>query len=847
MAYTHAKDYLIELAENSSTRGWLKDLIIKIINNNGDLSDDELTNIVSQIKANGASTLSLPSSTLSETHADLQFKSITHISGVCALSENQTIDFSDDITLLYGKNGSGKSSYYRVLNEIVGGNKETTIRPNIYSGVASPIRVNLTYIKGNEQHLLEWDGSARSISPLNLSSVFDSSYTSSFLKKRSTDNAIVLPYGLHLFTALTSAMDRAKEKLQNEIDTIKRALPIIRSNDLSEDVIRIVNQQAYRATQKRSIESLYNMSEEDKKQLQDKEDRLKELNESNFEDKIKIAKSEALLFSSLREYISNTQKELSIHHTDANTLIGQINSTRESVKIVKEKIAVLSEIGNTNSEDWNSFIQSGALYTEKSNISKNICPYCHQPLTQEATNLISAYKTYLSDKSQSDLNSLLTTKAEILRKISVLQDFAILEPLDLLLSSRSDGIELRDNIKKTLNQLKSWKLAIKNSLEQETLQNPQSEEESTQLVESLEKIETEYTTTISALNENLQQKEKNISALKTEMKPLKEKKSISEQKELFTDWFSKIDSIEELKRCQNELSTRNISNISKNASQTLITDNLRSKFQDELNALGLDKLRVEIKDAGASRGQSYSELTLANTNSVSEILSEGEQKGVALALFIAERRMQLSKNPIILDDPVNSLDNVIIAKLVERLCTLGNQIIIFSHNLLLLTSLENLKGIHICNVNQRSSCKSPSLHVYIYNVLSRGRDKKGVIVEKKQDNAKNGLTSAKKLLDNPTSDTDYISIAGILRHTIELMIDEKIFVNQIPVRFHGRKNSIAWDKLKELNPNKDLIDTLNRLYNRLSGGDLHSGIESTENPMEFEELQEIYSTLAGLV
>lgn len=35
MTYTHSKDYLIELANNSQTQGWLKDLIIKIINSNG--------------------------------------------------------------------------------------------------------------------------------------------------------------------------------------------------------------------------------------------------------------------------------------------------------------------------------------------------------------------------------------------------------------------------------------------------------------------------------------------------------------------------------------------------------------------------------------------------------------------------------------------------------------------------------------------------------------------------------------------------------------------------------------------------------------------------------------------
>lgn len=847
MAYTHAKDYLFELAENNSTKGWLKDLIIKIINNNGEISDSELTNTVTQIKTNGASVLSLPSRTQSQLHADVLFRSLTHVSGVCALADNQTIDFSDNLTLLYGQNGSGKSSYFRVLNEIVGGNRETTIRPNIYSGTASPISIKLSYLEGSTTHQLEWDGSRRSISPLNLCSVFDSSYTQSFLKKRSTDNAIVLPYGLHLFTALTSTMDKAKEKLQSEIDSIKRSLPSIQTDNLSEEIERILVQQTYRFAQKKHIESLLNISEEEIALLNEKENALKVLKDSNFEDKLKIVSNEHLLFQSLHNYLSKTLKELNSIFSDVTTLISKLNVARESVIAVKEKIAILSEIGNTNSEDWNAFIRSGSTFRENSGIDTHICPYCRQPLNAEASIIIAAYVTYLSDKSQLELRSLIGQKDIAIAKINSIEDFTILEQFDNVLSNQDGGEELKVLIQNGLQKLKSFKESLKESLSIEQSFNQESNDEFQALFDKLSLIESDYTDRINDLKENLQKKEDSIQALQSEMKPLMEKKSISMQKELFEEWFQKIDHVEELKRCQSEMSTRSISSIAKNASQTLVTDNLKTKFQDELNALGLSKLKVELRDAGASRGQSFSELCLASTNTVTDILSEGEQKGVALALFIAERRMQLSNNPIILDDPVNSLDNVIIAKLIERLSTLGNQIIIFSHNLLLLSSLENLKGIHVCGANQRLSCGKTGLHVFMYKVTSRGRDKKGVITEMKQDNVKNGLLSANRLLQRESiSESDNIAISGILRHTIELMIDEKIFCNQIPVRFHGRKNSIAWDRLKELNPDKVLIETLNKLYNRLSGGDLHSGIEHSENPIDIEELQDIYNELNKL-
>ena len=116
--YTHAKDYLIKLANNPKTLGWMKDLIIKVITNNGHLSVQDLDDTKEQLKANGESLLAIPAAPSASASSVVRLRQLHHHSGVCALAPDQKIDFSDHITLLYGKNGSGKSSYFRILNEI---------------------------------------------------------------------------------------------------------------------------------------------------------------------------------------------------------------------------------------------------------------------------------------------------------------------------------------------------------------------------------------------------------------------------------------------------------------------------------------------------------------------------------------------------------------------------------------------------------------------------------------------------------------------------------------------------------------------------------------------------------
>ena len=67
-----------------------------------------------------------------------------------------------------------------------------------------------------------------------------------------------------------------------------------------------------------------------------------------------------------------------------------------------------------------------------------------------------------------------------------------------------------------------------------------------------------------------------------------------------------------------------------------------------------------------------------------QILSEGEQRALALACFLAEIGGDDARHGIIVDDPVSSLDHPRIRKVARRLVAeskKGRQVIIFTHNL----------------------------------------------------------------------------------------------------------------------------------------------------------------------
>ena len=408
---------------------------------------------------------------------------------------------------------------------------------------------------------------------------------------------------------------------------------------------------------------------------------MKVLKETNFEDKIQLASNEQQQYFLILKHLKETENNLQKLHIESQSLIGKISIVRKESELVKQKISVLNDIGNTNSKEWKTFIEAGAAFAKNSTLNENVCPYCRQPIVDNAVNIVTAYATYLSDKSIEELKNLEQTKNALKQRIStIITNFTISTQFKSLIDARNSESELYSKISASLRQLDEQKSILSYAVENEQNNNPLVFDSTNDTISAIEAICEEYNNTIKKLREELTKKNQTVSELSSQMKPIIENKLISSNKDLFVEWFEKIDNVNELKKCQSELSTRGISILARTASQTLVTENLKTKFQEELDALGLKKLSVDLTDAGTSRGQVFMQLKLFNNNSVSDVLSEGEQKGVALALFIAERRMQLSNNPIILDDPVNSLDHFITAKLVERLSKLGNQIIIFSHN-----------------------------------------------------------------------------------------------------------------------------------------------------------------------
>ncbi len=137
-----------------------------------------------------------------------------------------------------------------------------------------------------------------------------------------------------------------------------------------------------------------------------------------------------------------------------------------------------------------------------------------------------------------------------------------------------------------------------------------------------------------------------------------------------------------------ELATGSITRAQKNISEKYFGEEYTQMFHDECLKLG-GSFGASLSIRG-SKGSSTREIRIKD-RTPSDILSNGEQKIIALADFLSETRMSEMNRGIIFDDPVTSLDeerkSIIAKRLVDE--SIKRQVIIFTHDLVFVHALYN--------------------------------------------------------------------------------------------------------------------------------------------------------------
>ncbi len=346
----------------------------------------------------------------------------------------------------------------------------------------------------------------------------------------------------------------------------------------------------------------------------------------------------------------------------------------------------------TGGEVWRELFDAARKFAVESHPDKDFpdlgaespCPLCQQPLAEGAARML-RFEAFIQQEaektSQARRTSLFAEYKPFIAHVLTLNlddvthgEIEVLDPqlaadakvFESLLTARQEAIKAAvlshqwDGIDQPLGSPAARLQALANKLNAEA--------------ETLEKASDE----------------KARAALQKQFDELDARVRLNKVKDALVTAVTKLGHQAKLVKCLSAVKTNAISLKASELAEKVVSKELAEALNREFKALGVGTLRVSLQSR-ADRGKALHKLKLElpQSRSPGDILSEGEQRAVAIGAFLAEVGLSGGKGGIVFDDPVSSLDHRRRERVAKRLVleAAQRQVIVFTHDIYFLCLL----------------------------------------------------------------------------------------------------------------------------------------------------------------
>lgn len=219
--------------------------------------------------------------------------------------------------------------------------------------------------------------------------------------------------------------------------------------------------------------------------------------------------------------------------------------------------------------------------------------------------------------------------------------------------------------------------------------------------------------------------EKARATLQKQFMELNARVKLREVRDAVVTAVGKLSHQAKLAQCLSAVKTNAISLKASDMAEKVVSKELAEALNREFKALGVGALSVSLQSR-ADRGKALHKLKLElpQSRSPGDILSEGEQRAVAIGSFLAEVGLSGGKGGIVFDDPVSSLDHRRRERVAKRLATEAayRQVVVFTHDIYFLCLLvEEAKTAGVAISTQSLIRRAEGLASPIQNSRLKGR------------------------------------------------------------------------------------------------------------------------------
>ncbi|HDU2647845.1 TPA: AAA family ATPase [Yersinia enterocolitica] len=715
----------------------------------------------------------------------IKIKELSNLVHVNRIAPDQKIAFCDNgITIIYGMNGAGKSGYGRVLKHACRArDKGGAILPNVnLPGYSSNIPNGKFKISLNEQeHDLEWSYNSPSPELLSSISVFDTLCASSYLKE---GEASYLPRGLDILEEFANTIiPKLAAKVLAEaksIDINKDLTQVFTDGTSVSDICKILDHKTD-ILKLRELATLKDVDLSRDKELD------KVLAEKNPEEKYKELLRSVSHIKDLCDRINNQSKFINnAAMARLKTLIEGVTNAEKALNESAKKLAAGDDLlPNTGESIWRDLFLSAKKYSlscaypdhEFPSVGNDAkCVLCQQPIS-EATDRMLRFNDFIND----DISKLLDERKSALKtardKIyTATLDFSFNAAIHIEIGN--DYSELIEKINKYQEDIliaKTGMLSMIDSKEFVSIEfynNPISDLRHLAAIKLCE----------ARLYKQASRNRKTDVLIK-ESKELKARIMLTGKLEGLISLIGRLKLYNTLNSISFSAISKKVSDKSKLFANSIISNSLKKELDEEFLKLGVSHIKTVLKPR-VSKGKVFYSLLLdiPFSNKVELILSEGEQRAVSLASFLAELKLANHSCGIIFDDPVSSLDHHRRRRVATRLVEEAKkrQVIILTHDIAFLSELifatekNNVDSLihHLQWTGEFSGC--------VYDGLPWDKVSYKARVEKLKQESRQ--LDPWPVYPNEEQDNSMRRLYSRMRSTVEKMVEDVIFAG-IVVRF----------------------------------------------------------------
>jgi hypothetical protein len=644
----------------------------------------------------------------SQSSGQVRLRAIKNLVRVNAIAEAHTLPIgAHGLTVIYGDNGAGKSGYSRVLKKACRARDQgDPILPNANKPIGGgPAEADFEITVNGAAEGCHWINGKAAPPELSSIAIFDSRCARAYLD---TENDFsYVPYGLDVFESLALVCRGLKTMVDTEYAQMAPDLTAFALLEGQTKVGKLISDLSAKTTVVQ-IDALAIVTPEDVARHKNLESSLKENNAGERATRLKVQAQRITAIGNAAQVQGSTVD---------STVYGNLKNLAKGYYVARTAAALAATefkegehlLPGTGGVAWRSLFEAARTFSIESHPDhafpdfgpESPCPLCQQPLEEGAARL-QKFEAFIKQETEKTVQA---RRAELSKAYSELTGRSLdlklddltygeIETLDKSLADRSRMFETEMNARRDLMttafDAESWPEAPPD------LANPSADLHTLALQVSAEAEIFEKAADVKAR-----------AHLQAEFNELDARMKLKQVRTSVITAASKLLHQSNLKACQAVLKTNAISLKASEIAQKVVSEELADALNSEFELLGAGSLKVVLASR-IERGKPLHKLKLQlpQSRSPADILSEGEQRAIAIGSFLAEVNLIGGKGGVIFDDPVSSMDHRRRELVARRLVAEGKkrQVIIFTHDiyfLRLLTDEAEIQGVPIAYSSDR--------------------------------------------------------------------------------------------------------------------------------------------------